>query len=141
MMAVLLLVEMRNGALVSDATAKAVAAARPLGEVTALVAGTGAGDAAARSQFALANSRYINTDPLAQSGDWAKYFNKGGDDDVPFTAITGQRSGSTNGEDNEFAPGTEHVVHLRPLRGRVVAPRYVFGREPVSVPSVPSPRT
>ncbi len=42
-----------------------------------------------------------------------------------------------NGEDNEFAPGTEHVVHLRPLRGRVVTPRYVFGRELVSVPSVP----
>lgn len=66
----------------------------------------GAGDAAARSQFANANSRYINTDPLAQSGDWAKYFNKGGDSDVPFTAITGEESGSTNGEDNAFFNAT-----------------------------------
>jgi hypothetical protein len=66
----------------------------------------GAGDAASRSQFALANSRYINTDPLAQGGDWARYFNKGGDSDVPFTAITGEKSGSTNGEDNEFFNAT-----------------------------------
>lgn len=64
---------------------------------------TGAGDAASHSvSFALANSRYINSDPLVPGGDWGKYFNKGGSLDVPFTALNGTRSGSTNASDNQF---------------------------------------
>jgi electron transfer flavoprotein alpha subunit len=45
-MGVLLLAEVINGALATDSTAKALAAVKPLGDVTVLVAGTG-GDAAA----------------------------------------------------------------------------------------------
>jgi hypothetical protein len=44
-----------------------------------------------------------------------------------------------NGEDNEFPPGIEHVVHLRPRGGRVVTPTYVFGREPSPATPVPRP--
>ncbi|MFL6059916.1 MAG: hypothetical protein ACJ72E_01700 [Marmoricola sp.] len=76
----------------------------------------GAGDAAARSGgFALANSRYINTDPLvSQGGDWNKYFNKGGANDVPFTSVDGKKSGSTNGNANQFfnAATTNEVSQL-----------------------------
>ena len=46
-MAVLLLGEVNNGALATDAVAKALTAAKSLGEVTVLVAGTGGEDAAA----------------------------------------------------------------------------------------------
>lgn len=35
-----------------------------------------------------------------------------------------------NGADNEFPPGIEHVVNLRPQGGTVTTPLYVFGREP-----------
>lgn len=35
-----------------------------------------------------------------------------------------------NGADNEFPPGIEHVVNLRPVDGAVATPLYVFGREP-----------
>lgn len=76
----------------------------------------GTGDAAARAgAFAVANSRYINSDPLVPGGDWAKYFNKGGDDDVPFTAINGKKSGSTNGSDNEFfnAASTNEISRIQ----------------------------
>jgi electron transfer flavoprotein alpha subunit len=45
-MGVLLLAEVINGALATDSTAKALAAVKPLGDVTVLIAGTG-GDAAA----------------------------------------------------------------------------------------------
>ena len=51
-MAVLLLAEVNNGELALDATAKAVTAARALGDVTVLAAGgsaAAAGEAAARS--------------------------------------------------------------------------------------------
>ncbi|RNL79983.1 hypothetical protein [Nocardioides marmorisolisilvae] len=72
----------------------------------------GAGDPASHGQaFALSNSRYINSDPLVPGGDWDKYFNKGGKNDVPFTALTGTKSGSTNGSDNQFFnPATTNEV-------------------------------
>lgn len=35
-----------------------------------------------------------------------------------------------NGADNEFPPGIEHVVNLRPVNGAVATPLYAFGREP-----------
>jgi hypothetical protein len=44
---------------------------------------------------------------------------------------------SINGQDNEFAPGTEHTLYIRPAGGRIVSPVYVFGRE--QPPSVPTP--
>jgi hypothetical protein len=63
----------------------------------------GTGDAAARAGGAsIANSRFINTDPLITGGDWDKYFNRGGANDVPFTAINGQLSGSTVAAQNQF---------------------------------------
>ena len=39
---------------------------------------------------------------------------------------------SLNGEDNEFAPGTDHTIFLRPTRGHLITRVYVFGddREP-----------
>ncbi len=76
----------------------------------------GVGDAAARaSGFSIANSRYINTDPLVNGGDWDKYFNKGGSLDVPFTALSGQKSGSTNAGNNQFfnAATTNEVSHIQ----------------------------
>jgi hypothetical protein len=64
----------------------------------------GAGDAAVRGgSFAPAFTRYIKTDPLAIGGDWDRYFDA--PTDVPFTAITGQKSGSTIDSDNEFFNG------------------------------------
>ena len=48
-MAVLLLAEVTDGALALDATAKAVAAAAPLGDVTVLAAGAAAADAGAEA--------------------------------------------------------------------------------------------
>ena len=48
-MAVLLLAEVTDGALALDATAKAVAAAAPLGDVTVLAAGASAADAGAEA--------------------------------------------------------------------------------------------
>lgn len=44
---------------------------------------------------------------------------------------------SINGADNEFRPGTEHTVYIRPTHGRIATPVYVFGRE--EVPAVPTP--
>jgi len=76
----------------------------------------GAGDPSSKSEsFALANSRYINSDPLVPGSDWGKYFNKGGKDDVPFTALNGKKSGSTNGSDNQFfnAATTNEVSRLQ----------------------------
>ncbi|HET6765631.1 MAG TPA: hypothetical protein VFH27_18255, partial [Longimicrobiaceae bacterium] len=37
---------------------------------------------------------------------------------------------SINGQDNEFRPGTEHTLYVRPQGGRIVSPVYVFGQEP-----------
>ncbi len=42
-----------------------------------------------------------------------------------------------NGVDNEFPPGIEHTINLRPRGGRVVTPLYAFGVPPV--PSLPRP--
>ncbi len=44
---------------------------------------------------------------------------------------------SLNGVDNEFRPGTEHTLYIRPTDGRIVSPVYVFGRE--QPPVVPTP--
>ncbi|HET7461043.1 MAG TPA: hypothetical protein VFJ82_07335 [Longimicrobium sp.] len=44
---------------------------------------------------------------------------------------------SLNGVDNEFRPGTEHTLYIRPTDGRIVSPVYVFGRE--QPPIVPTP--
>jgi hypothetical protein len=44
---------------------------------------------------------------------------------------------SLNGVDNEFRPGTEHTLYIRPTNGRIVSPVYVFGRE--QPPVVPTP--
>jgi hypothetical protein len=44
---------------------------------------------------------------------------------------------SINGQDNEFRPGTQHTVYIRPINGRIVSPVYVFGQE--SPPADPTP--
>jgi len=44
---------------------------------------------------------------------------------------------SINGVDNEFRPGTEHTLYIRPTGGKIVSPVYVFGRE--QPPVVPTP--
>jgi hypothetical protein len=44
---------------------------------------------------------------------------------------------SINGLDNEFRPGTQHTVYIRPANGAIVSPIYVFGEE--SPPVVPTP--
>lgn len=44
---------------------------------------------------------------------------------------------SLNAQDNEFRPGTEHTVYIRPREGRIVTPVYVFGQE--SPPYHPTP--
>ncbi|HUF65233.1 MAG TPA: hypothetical protein VMM17_04585, partial [Gemmatimonadaceae bacterium] len=44
---------------------------------------------------------------------------------------------SLNGQDNEFRPGTEHTVYIRPREGRIATPLYVFGQE--SPPYHPTP--
>ncbi|HEX8544172.1 MAG TPA: hypothetical protein VF671_20960, partial [Pseudomonas sp.] len=36
---------------------------------------------------------------------------------------------SLNGQDNEFRPGAEHTLYIRPTGGRIESPVYVFGRE------------
>src|SRR5690348_2716507 len=49
---------------------------------------------------------------------------------------------SLNGEDNEFAPGTDHTIFLRPTHGRLVTRVYVFGddreRPPATAESAPT---
>jgi hypothetical protein len=42
-----------------------------------------------------------------------------------------------NGGDNEFPPGTQHTLYIRPTNGRIESPVYVFGREPEAM--VPTP--
>lgn len=44
---------------------------------------------------------------------------------------------SINGRENEFPPGTEHTLYLRPRDGRLVTPLYTFGVE--SAPPPPTP--
>ena len=44
---------------------------------------------------------------------------------------------SIDAQDNEFRPGTQHTVYIRPTNGRIVSPVYVFGRE--STPADPTP--
>ncbi|HVG43290.1 MAG TPA: hypothetical protein VM890_01130 [Longimicrobium sp.] len=44
---------------------------------------------------------------------------------------------SIDARDNEFRPGTQHTVYIRPTNGRIVSPVYVFGRE--STPADPAP--
>ncbi|HEX5830556.1 MAG TPA: hypothetical protein VFY16_06220 [Gemmatimonadaceae bacterium] len=44
---------------------------------------------------------------------------------------------SLDGRENEFPPGTEHTIYLRPRDGRLVTPLYVFGVE--SAPPPPTP--
>lgn len=44
---------------------------------------------------------------------------------------------SLNGQENEFPPGTEHTIYLRPVAGRQTTPLYRFGME--SAPPAPTP--
>lgn len=44
---------------------------------------------------------------------------------------------SIDAQDNEFRPGTQHTVYIRPTEGRIVSPLYVFGEE--SPPADPTP--
>lgn len=44
---------------------------------------------------------------------------------------------SINGQDNEFRPGTEHTIYIRPRDGRILTPIYVFGEE--QPPRLPTP--
>jgi hypothetical protein len=44
---------------------------------------------------------------------------------------------SINGQDNEFPPGTDHMVYVRPRAGKVTTPVYQFGR--VDAPRTPAP--
>jgi hypothetical protein len=44
---------------------------------------------------------------------------------------------SIDGRENEFPPGTEHTIYLRPRQGRLVTPLYTFGDE--SEPPPPTP--
>ncbi|MFW6088239.1 MAG: glycosyl hydrolase family 65 protein [Gemmatimonadota bacterium] len=46
---------------------------------------------------------------------------------------------SINGTENEFPPGSDHLIYLRPRRGELVTPVYTFGRlRPASTPE-PTP--
>ena len=45
---------------------------------------------------------------------------------------------SINGEDNEFPPGTDHMIYVRPRAGKITTPVYVFGR--VDAPRTPPPQ-
>ena len=114
---------------------------RRLPRVGALAAALAAGPAAPlMAQHVLYRSdRFVVTDTSVQQGR--------------FTAValsrdtvvsTYPRSGremqfkfSLNAEDNEFRPGTEHTLYIRPTQGRIVSPVYVFGRE--QPPYVPTP--
>ncbi|MBO9522030.1 MAG: hypothetical protein J7518_10880 [Nocardioidaceae bacterium] len=62
----------------------------------------GAGDAVANRAPNPRNGRYLGNDPLAGGGDWEKFLGQTGDHDVPFTALTGEKSGSTTGSNNQF---------------------------------------
>ena len=44
---------------------------------------------------------------------------------------------SINGAENEFPPGTEHTIYLRPIQGRLVTPLYTFGDEREPPPPTP----
>jgi hypothetical protein len=44
---------------------------------------------------------------------------------------------SINGAENEFPPGTEHTIYLRPVDGRLVTPLYTFGDETEPPPPTP----
>ena len=44
---------------------------------------------------------------------------------------------SINGQDNEFPPGTDHMVYVRPRAGKITTPVYQFGR--VDAPRTPGP--
>ncbi|HKP75634.1 MAG TPA: hypothetical protein VJT67_08830 [Longimicrobiaceae bacterium] len=44
---------------------------------------------------------------------------------------------SLNGLDNEFRPGTQHTVYIRPTNGRIVSPVYLWGQE--QPPAMPTP--
>jgi hypothetical protein len=44
---------------------------------------------------------------------------------------------SIDAQDNEFRPGTQHTVYIRPTDGRIVSPVYMFGEE--SPPADPTP--
>jgi Carbohydrate binding module (family 35)/Bacterial alpha-L-rhamnosidase 6 hairpin glycosidase domain len=43
---------------------------------------------------------------------------------------------SINGQDNEFPPGTDHMIYLRPRAGKITTPVYRFGR--VDPPRTPA---
>ena len=44
---------------------------------------------------------------------------------------------SINGQDNEFPPGTDHMIYVRPRAGKITTPLYQFGR--VDAPRTPGP--
>ena len=44
---------------------------------------------------------------------------------------------SINGQDNEFPPGTDHMIYVRPRAGKITTPIYQFGR--VDPPRTPKP--
>ncbi len=44
---------------------------------------------------------------------------------------------SINGHDNEFPPGTDHMIYVRPRAGKIITPIYQFGR--VELPRAPKP--
>lgn len=66
----------------------------------------GAGDAVANRAPNPRNGRYLGNDPLGAGGDWEQYLGQTGDHDVPFTALSGKKSGSTVGSDNPFFNST-----------------------------------
>jgi hypothetical protein len=44
---------------------------------------------------------------------------------------------SINGQDNEFPPGTDHMIYVRPRAGKITTPIYQFGR--IDAPRTPKP--
>jgi electron transfer flavoprotein alpha subunit len=101
-MAVLLIAEISGGALVLDATAKAVTAAGPLGEVTILVAGEGCGPAAAEAATIEGVAKVLCADDPAYGHGLAE----------PIGDLVVSLAGAY-----------EHIVFPATVQGKNVAPR------------------
>jgi alpha-amylase len=103
-----------------------------LGAALALLAGGAAPMAAQAPRFAVTDSsvRQGRFEAVAAGRDTIR-------SSYPRAAREVRFKFSLGGAENEFAPGTEHTVYLRPVGGRLVTPVYTFGDEREPAPPTP----
>jgi hypothetical protein len=106
---------------------------------TALALVAAAGSLAAQAPAGRAGAPFVVTDSSVRQGAFEAV--AVGRDTIlssyPRAAREVRFKFSIGGRENEFPPGTEHTIYLRPRQGRLTTPLYTFGDETEPPPPTP----